>query len=80
MTDDLGPSLEQAIGEAISEAVGSQEGGFVTKWVTVMETVGPEGQRGIWTFTSEDMTAYDSLGLLQYAVFREQAAIVRDDE
>jgi hypothetical protein len=78
MTDAA--SLEQAVGEAIAAAVGSHESGFVTKWVAILETVGPDGDRGVWTCTSEDMRAYDSLGLLQYAVLKEEAALLRGDE
>lgn len=79
---DLGPILEHAIGHAIDNAVGEHEGGLVTKWVALVESVNADGERGLWVMTSDGVTAWDSLGLLQYAHHVELAAILHpeDDE
>lgn len=65
---ELRDDLEAAIDKAINEAVGTHERGFVTKWVALIETVDPEGERGLWTFTSEDVKAWDTVGLLQHGL------------
>lgn len=71
--EDLGPILEGAVGAAIDAAVGEHERGFVTKWVALVETVAPDGTRGLWTMTSDDLKAWDTVGLLQHALHLQQA-------
>lgn len=76
----LGQIIEQAIGDAIDSAVGQHEGGFVTKWVALVESVGPAGNRGLWTMTSDEVTAWDTVGLLQHALHMQQAQTLCADE
>lgn len=64
----LGEVIEAAIGGAIDAAVGQHEGGFVTKWVALVESVSPDGERGLWTMTSQDLKAWDTVGLLQHGL------------
>lgn len=71
--DDLGPILEKVVGAAIDEAVATHERGFVTKWVALVESVDPDGTRGLWTMTSEDVKAWDTVGLLQHGLHLQQA-------
>lgn len=71
--DDLPQILETAIGDAIQSTVAEHEGGFVTKWVALVESVGPDGQRGLWTLTSNEVMAWDTVGLLQHALHVQQA-------
>jgi hypothetical protein len=85
MTEDLGPLLERVIGEAIDVAVNQHEGGFVTKWVALVESVDPQGERGLWTMTSEGVKAWDTVGLLQHGLHLQhsqtlEARINPDDE
>lgn len=80
MTDDLGPILEQSIGNAIDAAVGKHEGGFVIKWVALVESVDAEGARGLWTMTSDDVKAWDTVGLLQHGLHLQMAQTLRGDE
>jgi len=85
VSDDeaLGPMLERVIGDAIQNAVGQHERGFVTKWVALVESVDPDGQRGLWTMTSEDVKAWDTVGLLQHGLHLQQAQTLAarfDDE
>jgi hypothetical protein len=69
---DLGPIIEKAVGEAIQNTVSEHEGGFVTKWVALVESVDPEGARGLWTMTSDDLKAWDTVGLLQHGLHLQQ--------
>lgn len=66
--DDLAATLERAIGAAINAAVGQHERGFTTKWVALVESISPDGERGLWTLTSDDVMAWDTVGLLQHAL------------
>ena len=70
--EDLGPLLERVIGDAISGAVAQHERGFVTKWVALVESVDPDGTRGLWTMTSPDVKAWDTVGLLQHGLHLQQ--------
>jgi hypothetical protein len=73
----LGEALERAVGDAIDTAVGQHERGFVTKWVALVETVGPDGDRGLWTMTSDGVKAWDTVGLLQHALHLQQLQTLR---
>ncbi len=73
MTD--GPQIEREIGAAI-QAVMGQHGEFTNCWLALVETIDAEGNRGIWTATSEGMTARDSKGLLVEALDQERAATI----
>lgn len=77
---DLGERLEQAIGDAIDSSVGEHEGGLVTKWVALVESVGPDGDRGLWTMTSAGVMAWDTVGLLQHALHLQQRQTLLPDE
>jgi hypothetical protein len=69
----LGELLEQRVGQAIENAVAEHERGFVTKWVALVETVAPDGTRGLWTMTSPDVMACDTVGLLQHGLHLQQS-------
>ena len=71
--------MEVAITDAISGAMGA-EGQFVTKWVALVEVANPEGEREMWSFTSEGMKPWDSLGMMTHAIHMEQATTVREGD
>lgn len=79
-TDDLGAAIEAAIGAAIEQTVRDHEGGFVTKWVALVESAGPDGTRGLWTLTSDDMMAWDTVGMLQHGLHLMAAQAITDSE
>ncbi len=78
--DDMGERLQSALGDAIGRAVGEHESGFVTKWVALVESVDPDGERGLWTLTSDDVKAWDTVGLLQHGLHLQQAQTLRGDD
>lgn len=80
MSDDLHSAIEQAIGDAIQCAVSEHERGFVTKWVALVESVAPDGTRGLWTMTSDDVMAWDTVGMLQHGLHLQQAQTLTDRE
>ena len=77
---NLGQALETAIGDAIDSAVSTHEGGLVTKWVALVESVNPDGDRGLWTMTSTGVMAWDTVGLLQHGLHMQAAQTLRGDE
>lgn len=70
-------NVRDAVGQAISQAVAG-ETEMVTRWVALAEVIGPDGERACYCLTPEDARAWDTLGLLTYAVQLEQAGIVTD--
>ncbi len=72
MTAPDGEAIEQEIGKAISDVLARHEGGFVTKWVALVETVDGDGKRGLWTATSDDVMAWDTVGLLTHGLHLQQ--------
>jgi len=61
-----GDAIQTAVNEAIETVIREHEGGFTIRWVALVETAGPGGARGVWTMTSPDVMAWDTLGLLEY--------------
>lgn len=68
MTEPDGEAIEREIGKAIADVLARHEGGFVTRWLAVVEVIDGDGDRGLWTTTSEDLTAWDTCGLLTHAL------------
>jgi hypothetical protein len=71
-----GEGIEDALNDAIADVILIHEQGFVTKWVCLIETVDSEGERGVWSCTSDSMAPWDILGLLQYATEKEKLNLV----
>ena len=69
--------VRDAVGHSLSDAV-QGEGEMVTRWVAVFEVVDSDGKRAAYAIAPEQATAWDTLGLLDYAHGRERAAMVRD--
>lgn len=80
MSDEetLGEKLQRVIGAAIESAIAEHEGGFTTKWVALVETVDAEGARGLWPMASDEVKAWDTVGLLQHGLHLQQAATLAD--
>lgn len=73
---DLTPEeLASLLGEAISGLLGKHAASMTVKWLALVETMNGDGVRGLWTLGSDGITAWDSVGMLQYAYLREQADI-----
>jgi hypothetical protein len=70
-----GAEVERQLAEAIERVLG-ENGEYAAKWVAIVETVGAaDGERGLWTFTSESLKSWDTLGLLGYGLERQRANI-----
>jgi microcompartment protein CcmL/EutN len=59
------------------------EGEMLIKWVVIAESMGADGERGLWAMASADMKSWETLGFLEYSKAREYARRVaeqNDDE
>jgi len=77
----LAREAAEKLGAAISRVVASGDPpDIVLKWVALVEVIdGETAERGIWALTPEGATAWDTLGLLEWAKSLELASIVRDN-
>ncbi len=66
-------AIERDLNAAIAEVIGRHENGMVTKWVALVETMNPDGERGMWPMTSDGVMAWDVLGMLEHAMILERA-------
>lgn len=69
MRDEIRDDLNNELTRILQKV----EPGMVTKWVVLAETIDTDGDRGLWCFCNQGATAWDTLGLLQFALHREQA-------
>jgi len=60
--------MEEDLNDAISQVISRHEhNGLVTKWVALIESLDGNGNRGMWTATSDGLTAWDTVGMLEHA-------------
>jgi hypothetical protein len=64
----------QAVSDAITQAIHG-DGDMVTKWVACIEGFNSDGERYLWLMSDEDSMPWDRLGMLTFALGREQADI-----
>ena len=76
MTDGA-DDIRERVASAISEAMQSVDE-MVNKWVACVETIDSDGRRALWALTDPDAKPWDTLGMLTFAVQREQAASLCD--
>jgi hypothetical protein len=62
--------------EELDEAIKStlDDGSMVLRWMAVIETIDAEGVRGVSFIGSPELMAWESLGLLEYALAKEKDA------
>lgn len=68
----------QSVVEAVRGALGANAGEMATRVVVIAETMDADGQVALWSATDDDSKSWQTLGLLMWAVQREQAGIVKD--
>lgn len=76
---NVGDEIQRRLEAAIPEAF-TAEGGFVTKWIVIAETIRSDSKRGLWTQTSPDMKPWDSVGMLRFAIGVEETAWHQNDD
>jgi len=64
-----------AVLKLIREGEGDDVSLMTTKFVLVAEGMDENGERGIYTATHEGARAWDTIGLLQFGLMNEQAAL-----
>ncbi len=67
--------------EAVATAVQKIDpGAMVTKFVVLAEIVGGDSDRGVWFGTASDQRAWDTYGLLRFALAHEDAGMQAGDD
>lgn len=70
-----GAEIEARLNDAIGQIM-REEGEMATRWIALVEVIDSDGERGLRTMTSEDLSAWDSKGLLTQALDVERAATI----
>lgn len=69
--------MERDLTDAIAQVITKHEdGGLVTKWVALIETIDKGGVAGLWTATSDGVKAWDTVGMLGHAMNLQQAQTI----
>ena len=66
-------NLQKAINDVVATYIQTIEPSIVTKFVLLVETMDSDGVRGLWSFTQDGAKAWDTLGMLHFAIQMEQA-------
>lgn len=73
--------MDEQMTEALGKVIQRLEGGMVTRWVVLVESIAPDdGSRGLWCQDAPDQKAYDTLGMLAYGDALVRAGVARDAE
>lgn len=75
---DPGERVRAKVQAAIDQAL-ADEHEMATGFVCLIEAMGTDGQRGVWTLHHDGALPWDTLGLLAYGTQVEQARTVRDE-
>lgn len=67
---DTRDEVEAALVQAFRDA-----GEMVTRWTLCAESIDEEGHRGLWLLSPDDMHAWETIGILTYALNLEQAKV-----
>lgn len=77
--DEVSGKVHDAIASVLQAG-----GAMVTKFTAAVEVIEPDGGRAIWLLASEGSQAWESIGMLRYALATEEAgitaAIIREGE
>jgi hypothetical protein len=76
--DALGDKIETELGAAIAEVLSRNETSMVIKWTALIETMDGDGERGLWTFASDNNKAWDTVGMLQHALHIQHSQTLAD--
>ena len=69
-------AVRAALHDAVSGAL-SQFGEFPTRFVILVESIGGDSETGLWSTVAKDQKAWDTMGLLTFALAQEQAAVTQ---
>lgn len=73
---------EAAVTVEIQDAISTvlaRHGEMVTRMVAIVETIDGAGDRCAWSIVPPDAKAWDTTGLLQWALHREAAGAVHEE-
>lgn len=69
--------MEEDLNHAIAGVIQRhEEGGLVTRWVCLVETIDNTGRAGLWTMTSDGLKAWDTVGMLGHAMDLQRAQTI----
>ena len=69
--------MEEDLNHAIAEVIQRHEdGGLVTRWVALVETIDTDGKAGLWTMTSDGLKAWDTVGILGHGLDLQRAQTI----
>ena len=71
--------VEQELADAIADVLARHDRSLTTKFVALVEVIDGDGERGLWTFTHEGATAWDTKGMLLHALDMELAGTIAAD-
>lgn len=77
MSDQESGDLSAAVQDKLAEALGDA---VLLKYVAAVEVIDSDGERALWLLASPDCKAWDSVGMLQYALHTEMAATMGEDD
>jgi hypothetical protein len=76
---DSAVDLAHLIGHALADVLDRHEHSMLNRWVVVLESVRPTGDRILYCTAPVDALAWDTLGLLDFAITQERAALIADN-
>lgn len=66
--------------DALAEALQKHERSMLGRWVVIAESTTEDGVRGVWTLADPDSLAYETIGLLHYALSRPMGDFEAGDD
>ncbi len=68
----------EQVNDAIASAI-ANNGDMIVRWVAAIEGIDSDGSRYLWLMADDSSTAWDRLGMYQFALTQEQADVTCDN-
>ncbi len=73
-------SVSDKVHASLSEIIREEQASMVTKWVVLAEVIGDDGVAQMWSLSSERLSMWDRLGLVEFHSRTIQPEVDDDDD
>jgi hypothetical protein len=72
-------STSEKVHDALSRIIREEGANMVTKWVCLVEVINDDGGPSLWSLTSDNLTMWDRIGLIEFHSRGIQPQVEREE-
>jgi hypothetical protein len=59
-------SVRDKLNDAISKIINEEGASFISKWIALVEVIDENGEKSLWSMSSEDLAPWDKIGMIEF--------------